>query len=147
MNTRRFDLRTFSIIAAATIAGALWAGYNLWAAGDARDPGVFRALIWAVFATPLLTFIGWAWTRPAERWRAAGVCFAVYFFAIFAAARIERLVLGQDLAEQTRHALYFRLTLALDLLGGLAIALHRGRSMGTIQAPDDVAARSTPLKP
>jgi succinate-acetate transporter protein len=144
MTGRRFDRRSFSIIACAAVLGALWAGFNLWRAGDARDDSVFRALIWVVFATPFATFWGWILARPHERWRAAFVCFTIYFFAIFTAARIERLVLGQEAASATGHALYFRLTLLFDLLGCLGVALHRARSLGTIASPAESVARSTP---
>ena len=140
MTQGRFDRRTFSTIACAALLGALWAGYNLWRAGDARDESVFRALIWIVFATPFATFWGWILARPQERWQAAFICFLIYFFAIFAAARIERLVLGQDEANATGHALYFRLTLVFDVLGCLGVALQRARSSATIGAPTDPVA-------
>jgi hypothetical protein len=127
MRPRDFDRRTFAIIACATLVGALWAGYNLWVAGSDRGQEVFRALIWTVFATPFATFCGWAIARPAERWWAAFVCFAIYFFAIFTAARVERLLLGEELANATAHLLYFRLTLAFDVLACLGVALQRAR--------------------
>jgi cytochrome bd-type quinol oxidase subunit 2 len=130
------------MIAAATLLGALWAGFNLWLVGAARDASVFRQLIWVVFATPFATFCGWAWARPRERWAAAFFSFMVYFLAILVAARVERFVLGRDTADATQHALYFRLTLALDLLGGLAIALQRARSVSTIPTSKEPAVHS-----
>ena len=147
MRSRYFDRRSFGIIAAAALIGAMWAGFNLWRVGDSREPAVFHALIWIVFATPLTTFCGWVWARPRERWMAAFTCFAVYFFAIFAAARVERLVVGEDAAAAASHALYFRLALAFDLVGCLGAALQRGRSPVTIPAPNQPAARTTPPKP
>jgi uncharacterized membrane protein YphA (DoxX/SURF4 family) len=142
MREHSFDRRAFAIIAATTLLGALWAGYNLWLAGDARDASVYRQLIWVVFATPLATFCGWAWARPGERWSAAFFSFMVYFLAIFIAARVERFLLGKDIAEATKHALYFRLTLALDLLGGLAIALQRARTVSTIRRSREPAVHA-----
>ena len=146
MRTSRFDRRTFALIAGAALVGACWAGFNYWRAGEARDPGVYPALIWTVFATPFATFWGWAWARPRERWRAAFTCFVIYFFAILGAARIERLVLGQEVAEATGHALYFRLTLFFDLLGCLGSALQRARSAGTIAVPAAAVTRPAPSR-
>jgi hypothetical protein len=68
----------------------------------------------------------------------------IYFFAILVAARIERLVLGEATATETKHALYFRLTLALDLLAGLGVALQRGRYARTIPAADDMLSQPAP---
>ncbi len=143
---RPFDRRAFVSIALVTLLGAAWAAFNLWWAGDRRDEAVFRALIWVVFATPLATFVGWAITRPSERWQAAAVCFAFYFFAIFAAARVERLLLGEQNAAATNHALYFRLCLGFDLLGGLGIALHRALHVGTMQLSAEPEHRTAPPK-
>lgn len=134
---RRFDRRTFALITGAALAGGLWAGYNLWTVGAVRDLRVARALIWTVFATPFAMFFGWAWARPAERWRALWVSFLVYFFAILIAARLERLILGETLAASAKHALYFRLTLAFDLLACLAIALQRAFAIDTALAEAD----------
>jgi hypothetical protein len=139
---RRWDIRTFAIIAFAAAIGAAWAGYNLWLVGDARDPQVFRALIWIVFATPFATFWGWVIARPAERWWAAFVCFCIYFFAIFAGARVERLILGEAAANSSGHALYFQLTLAFDIVCALVVALHRARALGTIPSPNNGAAHT-----
>src|SRR5256885_1577533 len=116
MSNLRVDWRSFGAIAGTATIGAIWAGYNLWMAGGSREPAVFRELIWAVFATPFAAFFGWAWARPDERWRAAFVCFCIYFFSIFAGARLERLVLGEEVATATKHALYYRATLACDWL-------------------------------
>ena len=147
MSERRFDSRAFGIIAGATLLGAAWAGYQLWTAGFGSDQGNFRALIWGVFATPFAAFCGWAWARPGERWQAAFVCFVIYFFSILVAARIERLVLGEERAAATGHALYFQLTLALDLIACLVVALRQARSVGTIPLPNDAVGRTTPPKP
>ena len=135
------DRRTFVIIAIATLVGAAWAGYNLWTVGANRGEAAYRPLIWAVFGTPFATFLGWSVARPAERWRAAFVCFLIYFFAILVAARIERLLLGEVQATATQHALYFRLCLGIDFLAGLVVALQRARSARTIPGPDNTYAR------
>lgn len=142
MTRRSFDLRTFLFIAGAAIVGGLWAGYNLWSVGDARDLGVVRQLVWVVFATPFAAFFGWIAARPRERWRAGFVCFMIYFFAIFLGARIERLVLGEEVASATKHALYYRLTLAFDFLGCLGAGLQRALALGTIAAPNEATAHT-----
>jgi hypothetical protein len=143
MGKSRFDLRTFALIALATLIGGLWAWYNLRLAGSARDLAVSNQLVWAVFATPFAAFLGWVLARRAESWRAAFVCFCIYFFAIFLAARVERLVLGEEVASATKHALYFQLVLAFDLLGCLGAALQRAISVGTIRMPNEPAAHSS----
>lgn len=124
--------------------GALWSTYNLRSAGTSRDPEVFRALIWIVFATPFATFWGWIIARPGERWRAAFVCFSIYFFAIFIAARVERFVLGEAAATAAGHALYFRLTLLFDLVACLGVALQRARGAGTIPRQFEPLTRAAP---
>jgi hypothetical protein len=139
---RNFDRRAFVLIAGAALLGAAWAGYNLWQAGNSREPEVFRALIWAVFAPPFFTFWGWLAARPAERWRAAFTCFMIYFVAIFAAARLERLLLGADEAAATGHALYFRLVLLFQLLACLGVALRRALRAGTIPQTADSMTRT-----
>lgn len=144
MKRRQFDVRTFALIAGAAILGAAWAVYNLGLAGSARDAAVFRQLVWAVFATPFFTFLGWLLARPREGWRAAFVSFCIYFFAIFAAARVERLALGESLASSSKHALYFRLTIGLDLVACLVAALQRARAPGTIQPPADTTRSTSP---
>ena len=143
---RQFDWRTFVIIALAALIGAAWAGYNFWSAGDNRGEPVLRALIWTVFATPFATFGGWAIARPRERWMAAAVCFTIYFFAIFAAARLERLLVGERAAAATGHDLYFRLCLAFDLIACLGVALHRALHVGTIEVSTGRERRTAPSR-
>ncbi len=139
LTERRWDFRTLLIISVAAAIGAAWAGYNLWTVGEVREPRVFRALIWIVFATPFATFWGWCIARPKERWWAAFVCFCIYFFAIFAGARVERLLIGESAANASRHALYFQLTFLFDIVGAVVVALHRARAIGTIPSPNDIA--------
>ncbi|MEA2984795.1 MAG: hypothetical protein QOD94_1049 [Alphaproteobacteria bacterium] len=143
---RHFDWRSLAIIGLAALVGAAWAGYNLRLAGDRRDEAVFDALIWIVFATPFATFIGWLVARPRERWLAVAVCFAIYFFAIFAAARIERVIVGEAIAAASGHALYFRLCLVFDLLGCLGVALHRALHVGTMHVSTEPGHRVAPSK-
>jgi hypothetical protein len=140
----RWDRRTFGLVMGAVVIGALWAGYNLWRFDFGRAGGDVRMLVWIVFATPFATFLGWVWARPREGWRAAFVTFVIYFFAIMVAARIERLVLGEDRAAATRHALYFELTLALDVVACLVVALRVARSVVTIPSPNNDVRSASP---
>jgi hypothetical protein len=141
--SNRWDRRAFGLLMIAVVIGALWAGYNLWRFDFGRAGGDVRMLVWIVFATPFATFLGWVWARPREGWHAAFVTFVIYFFAIMVAARIERLVLGEDQAAATHHALYFQLTLALDVVACLVVALRVARSVVTIPSPDTKDVRST----
>lgn len=143
---QRFDWRVFAAIALAALAGAAWAGYNLWLAGDRRDEAVMHALIWIVFATPFATFGGWVVVRPREGWLAAAVCLTIYIFAIFAAARIERLLVGAADSAANGHTLYFRLCLAFDLVGCLGVALHRALHVGTMHMSAEPERRTAPSK-
>lgn len=147
MFKQRFDLRAFMIVTVAMLIGALWAGYNLWSVLWGPAAGNVRGLVWAVFATPFATFLGWAVVRGSERWRAAFACFVIYFFTILTAARIERLLIGEDRAGATNHALYFELTLALQIICCLGVALRLVGSVGTMKSPNEVTRRSTPPKP
>lgn len=142
----RFRWRDAVVIALAVLIGAAWAAYNLRVAGDSRDEIFLHALIWVVFATPFATFIGWVLARPRERWSAAAVCFTIYVFSIFAAARIERLLVGEANAAATSHALYFRLCLAFNLLAGLGVALHRAAHVGTMLITAEPERRTAPSK-
>ncbi|WP_029215244.1 hypothetical protein [Kallotenue papyrolyticum] len=130
-----FDLRSAALIGGAALLGAAWSWVNLQRAGGSGAGAATAALIWTVFATPFFTFWGWFAARRSELWMALFVCGCIYFFSIFAGARIERLLLDAEPARATGHALYFRLTPALQLLACLALALHRGRRRGTMPVP------------
>jgi hypothetical protein len=134
-HTRRsFDLRTFVSIAGAALLGAAWAYFSLSRAGGSGTSGATAALVWTVFATPFFAFWGWLGARRGEGWLALFVCFCIYFFAIFLGARLERLVVGADAAAASGYALYFRLTPAIQLIGCLLAAAHRGVARGTMPA-------------
>lgn len=141
-----FEWRVFAGIALVALVGAAWAGYNLRLAGSDRGEAVFDALIWTVFATPFATFGGWMIVRPREGWLAAAVCFTIYMVAIFAAARIERLLVGAETSAANGHMLYFRLCLAFDLLGCLGVALHRAGHVGTMHTSAGPERRTVPSK-
>ena len=91
----RFDLRTFILILGAALLGAAWAIYNRGLVPALDPEPQLRAQVWVIFATPFAMFWGWFFSRPAERLWAVGICFCIYFFAPFVAARIG--------VPQTRH--------------------------------------------
>ena len=133
-----FNLRTALLVGGATLLGAAWAYYNLLRAGGSGGTDAVAPLVWAVFATPFFTFWGWLVAERRAGWTAAFVCFAIYFFAIFVGARLELLVQGRDGAAANDHALYFRLTLVLQLVAGLVVAAQRARTRGTMERPTEV---------
>ncbi len=113
--------------------GAAWAALNLYRAGGNGASDAVAPLVWAVFATPFFMFWGWLAAEREAGWMAAFVCFCIYFFAIFVAARLELLIQGQELAAANKHALYFRLTLATQVIACIVVAVQRGLSRGTMK--------------
>ena len=137
-NTQRtIDWRTGGCIGAAALIGAGWALFNLRQAGGSGFTGSAAQLVWAVFATPFFTFWGWLAARRAEGWLAALVCFSIYFFAIFLGARLELLLLGQAAAGAAGHARYYQLTLGIQLIACVAVAVQRSIQHGTMRASTD----------
>ncbi|HWQ12183.1 MAG TPA: hypothetical protein VNL77_05250 [Roseiflexaceae bacterium] len=157
----RFDVRTFLLIFGAACAGAAWAVYNRGLTSPPYDESQIRPLIWIIFATPFAMFWGWFVARPAERWLAAFVCFCIYFFSAFVAARYETCTVvhgafnliscfadterAQELAGQIGHRIYFESVTVIHLAAALATALHRALDRSTIptQAPPVEHALST----
>jgi len=146
---RRFDLRAFVLIMGAGLLGAAWAIYNRGLANPPYDLSrEARPLVWVIFATPFATFWGWFVARRAERWWAAFVCFCIYFFSAFVAARYESCTVlqghfslsdcffataqAQEAANRSGHAIYFQAVVIVNLLAVLAVALHRALSRSTI---------------
>lgn len=136
-SSRTINWRTAACIAGAALLGAAWALFNLSRAGGSGFTGSTAQLVWAVFATPFFTFWGWLIARRQERWLAALVCFSIYFFAAFVGARLELLVLGLDAAEASGHALYYQLTLSVQLIACLVVAAQRSTQHGTMKASTD----------
>jgi hypothetical protein len=147
--TRRFDLRTFALIMGAGLIGAAWAIYNRGLIDPPYDLSrEARPLVWVIFATPFATFWGWFAARRAERWWAAFVCFCIYFFSPFVAARYESCTVlqgrfslsdcffataqAQEAANRSGHVIYFQVVVIVNLLAVLAVALHRALSRSTI---------------
>ena len=149
----RFDIRTFILILGAALIGAAWATYNRGLVASLPLLGQLRAQTWVIFATPFATFWGWFVARRAERLTAAAICFCIYFFTPFVAARYEScaVVWGQygpagcftatgvarDLAAAGQHAVYFQAIVILHILAALAVALQRAlsRSRMSVRLP------------
>lgn len=148
--TRRLDLKTLILIAGAALIGAAWATYNRSLAHFPYGEGELRPLVWVIFATPFATFWGWFFARRGERWRAAFICFCIYFFSPFVAARYESCTVvhgvfdlsdcfvataqAQQAAAANGHQIYFSAIVVIQALAALALALHRALSRSTMPA-------------
>jgi len=146
---RRFDAWTFVLIMGAALLGAAWAIYNRGLTSPPYDLSrEAQPLVWVIFATPFATFWGWFVARRAERWWAAFVCFCIYFFSSFVAARYESCTVlqghfslsdcffattqAQEAANSSGHVIYFQVVVIIHLLAALAVALQRALSRSTI---------------
>jgi cation transport ATPase len=123
--SRSIDYRTAGIMLGAALLGAAWAVFNLVSTGGARSEAELRELVWAIFATPFALFIGWTVARRFEVWRAAGICFCLYFFTPFVAARFQSLVWTEEQAAINGNSLYFWTAIVLHLLGAVGLAVWR----------------------
>ncbi len=125
---RRLDTRTLVIMLVAALLGVAWAAYNFISTGGDRGQDELRPLVWTIFATPFALFIGWLVARRAEVWVATFVCFCLYFFTPFVAARIESLILTREAAQNNGHVIYFSAVLVLHGVVALALAVWRART-------------------
>lgn len=128
--------RIFWMIAGLTLLGAATAATAYWSTHGSRGDQVIRQLVWTVFGTPAATFVGYLLADRKRGWQAAFWCFMIYFFSIFVAARLERLILGAAVADASGHDLYFKLTLVLNVVSGLALAVQAARSRSKMQAQE-----------
>lgn len=144
----RFDIRTFILILGAALIGAAWAIYNRGLVPSLPLLGQLRAQTWVIFAVPFATFWGWFFARRTERLAAAAICFCIYFFAPFVAARYESCAVvwaqygptgcftatgaARDLANASQHTVYFQAIVIIQLLAALVIALQRALSRSRI---------------
>jgi hypothetical protein len=105
----------------ALIVGTAWAIFNYTSTGGERGEDQLRPLVWTIFSTPFVLFIGWVLARRAEVWLAAFTCFCLYFFTPFVAARIESLVYTAEQARFNGHELYFTMVIVLHGVVGLLV--------------------------
>lgn len=152
---RRFDTITLALMAGAAAGGALWANYNRGLATALAPEDALRPHVWATFAIPFALFLGWIIARWREGWLALFVCFCLYFFSPFVAARYESCVVlagsfslrdcffatadAQTAASANGHALYFQSIIVFQLVVALGIALQRALSRSTM--PDQAQPR------
>jgi hypothetical protein len=123
--SRRLDVRTLLIMAAALAAGVAWAAFNLAATGGMRNDATVRPLVWAVFAGPFALFLGWLAARRRELGLAAFCCFCLYFFTFFVAQRIETLLVSAEQAAANGHTLYFNLVIVIHGVVGAGLVIWR----------------------
>jgi hypothetical protein len=145
----RFDIRTFLLIFGAALIGAAWATYNRDYVNAPYQEHEFAPLVWIIFATPFATFLGWLIARRSEGWWAAFVCFCIYFFSPFIAARYESCTVttnsfnlancfintaaAQEAANSNGHEIYFQVVVVVHVLAALVVALHRSLRRSTMQ--------------
>jgi len=155
-----FDRRTFLLIVGAALIGAVWASYQRGTTSAPYDEGQLPALIWTVFATPFAMFWGWLFARRTERWWAAFVCFCIYFFSAFVAARYETCTVvngsfnlvscftdteqAQVLAGAVGHRIYFESVVVIQFIAALVTALQRSVKRRTMQPAPLHPAGETP---
>ena len=145
---RRFDFLTFALMVGAAALGLLWANYNRVLAADLSGEPALRPHVWSIFAIPFALLLGWLAARRREGWLALFVCFCLYFFSTFVAARYESCTIvtgsfnlgvcftataeAQDAAGATSHTLYFQAILVIQMLAAVAIGLQRALSRSTM---------------
>ena len=149
MHTRRFDPITFALMLGGTLIGLLWANYNRGLAETLTSAEeALRPHVWTIFAIPFGLFLGWLIARRREGWLALFVCFCVYFFSTFVAARYESCTVvtgsfdlvscftatseAQELARGNGHAIYFASITTIQFVAALVIALQRALSRSTM---------------
>lgn len=145
---RRFDLRSFGLMVGAAAIGLLWANYNRGFAVELPTEEALKQHVWAIFALPFALLVGWLLARRQEAWLALFVCFCLYFFSTFIAARYESCTVvtgsfdlgvcfmstaeAQEMARDNGHAIYFAAILVVQSVVALVIALQRAFSRSTM---------------
>ena len=145
----RFNIKTFILILGASLLGAAWAIYQRGLVPALGYDDQLRAQTWVIFATPFATFWGWFFARRGERLLAAAVCFCIYFFAPFVAARYESCAVvwsqfgalgcftatneAREAAKQAGHVIYFQAIVIVHVIAALVVALRGALSRSTIQ--------------
>jgi hypothetical protein len=67
--SRHLDLRTTGIMLGALLVGVAWAVFNYASTSGERGEDQLRPLVWTIFSTPFVLFIGWVMARRAEVWQ------------------------------------------------------------------------------
>lgn len=119
------DIRTLGIMLGSALLGIGWAYYNYTSTGGQRGENQLRPLVWTIFSTPFVLSIGWIIARRVELWLAVFVCFCVYFFTPFVAARIESFMVTQEQAAHMGHHIYFTTVIILHAITSVALSIWR----------------------
>jgi hypothetical protein len=122
--TQSSQWRRWSIVVLASLIGAAWAWVARRTVAQNLSPDQLAPLVWIVIAVPLAAFCGMLLVRPRRWAQSAGWIGSVYFFSLFAAARLERLFVGQEAAAAAAHKLYFTLAIILQVAGSLVVAWY-----------------------
>lgn len=116
-----------ALVGAGTALGCLGGWLALQSAAPTPTNEQLQPLVWAVVSTPLLTWLVACLVRRQQIAQALLWCGTIYLASIFSAARLERLLIGNSAALAGGYALYFRLVLALQVVGGLLFAWYWAR--------------------
>lgn len=81
-----------------------------------------RSLVWMVVAIPLGTLLGGLAANLRHWTFTLGWVGVLYFLSVFVAARIERLMLGEQQASATKHVTYFTLIAIIQTLASIFFA-------------------------
>ncbi len=128
--------------------GLWWANYNRGIAVTMSVEAALKPHVWAIFALPFVLLLGWLVARRHEFGLALFVCFCLYFFSTFVAARYESCTVvtgsfdfgvcftgtaeAQELARDNGHVIYFGAILVIQAIAALVIALQRAFSRSTM---------------
>ncbi len=127
------SIRLIGLVALGALLGAIAAFVAYQSRAIAPSPEQVKPYVWAVVAVPLGSFIGslvgqWRLYRPFAGWLGL-----TYVLSLFAAARLERMFVGQEAAAANGHASYLILAIILQSFGALLVAWRL--SAATTPAP------------
>ncbi|MFD3166232.1 hypothetical protein [Herpetosiphon sp. NSE202] len=115
-------IKLIGLVALGTLLGAIGAFMAYQARALAPSPEQLKPYVWAVVAVPFGSFLGsllgqWRLYRPFAGWLVL-----TYVLSLFAAARLERIFVGQEAAVANGHASYLILAIILQSFGALLVA-------------------------
>ncbi len=122
--TQATQWRRLSVIMLGALLGAAgaWSAHRFIA--PSLPPDQLTPLVWIVISVPLGALAGALLAQPRRWAQSAGWLGVVYFFSVFAAARLERLLVGEEAAAAAGHRLYFTLVIGLQVAGSLLAAWY-----------------------